>query len=112
MNSKVEFREDENPRWTMCRAAIGREPEVWEFTLWTQQRWRDYAVHLGLADLAVGVVTKLFSDSGLVTGAWSSASTRISSWYWFEKGITDAEMHKLFDQWLKSEVESGKYKEV
>ncbi len=88
------MRKDENPRWTCCREALGREPKAWEFMIWVQQRWRDYAAHLG------------------VEARGGEASRTIASWHWFEKRITDDETHKMFDQWLKSEVASGKYKEV
>lgn len=33
---------EENPRWTACRAALGREPEGWEFINWIQARWREF----------------------------------------------------------------------
>lgn len=93
----VNMTQKENPRWTRCREALGREFEAWEFSLWIKQRWRDYAKFLGLADLGA---------------AWSSHSDRVFSWYWFEHKKTMSEVHDIFDQWLKSEVEAGKYKEV
>lgn len=32
----------ENPRWTQCRIALGREPRAVDFMLWIQERWRDF----------------------------------------------------------------------
>lgn len=75
----------ENPRWTACRKAIGREPECWEFSLWIQKRWHDYAAHLGLAEL---------------NAAYSGAYARVSSWYWFEKKVDGDELARLFNEWL------------
>lgn len=40
--------ERENPRWTACRAAMGREPRAWEFIIWINARWIEYARHLGV----------------------------------------------------------------
>lgn len=33
---------EENPRWTVCRAALGREPEGWEFIVWIDARWVEF----------------------------------------------------------------------
>lgn len=38
----------ENPYWTACRRALGREPTAAEYFAWNREQWRAYAASLGL----------------------------------------------------------------
>lgn len=38
---------EENPRWTRCREALGREPSTLDFILWMGRRWQDFAAARG-----------------------------------------------------------------
>lgn len=37
----------ENPRWTLCRAAIGREPTGVTFVRWINEHWEEWHDKLG-----------------------------------------------------------------
>jgi hypothetical protein len=87
--------ETESPRWTLCRAALGREPACWEFTLWIDQRWRDFSRYLGAQHIPGEV-----------------ASTDVFSHFWWKKRQGSEMAQQAFDDWLKGEVEAGKYQEV
>jgi len=87
--------ETENPRWTLCRAAFGREPEGYEFSLWIDARWRDFAQHIG----AQRIPGEL-------------ASTDVFAHFWWKKHLGSEEAQKAFDDWLKWEVEHGNFKET
>ena len=81
---KVELREGENPRWTMCRAAMGREPRAWEFALWNGEQWRRFLEHLGLKRVPN-----------------ETASTTI----FLALGVDEGQ--KAYDSWLLEQVEKG-----
>ena len=38
----------ENSRWTVCRAALGREPRGGLFMRWITTRWEEFAAALGV----------------------------------------------------------------
>jgi hypothetical protein len=42
----VNLVEGENPRWTACRVALGREFKVWEFLNWNRARWVEFATEV------------------------------------------------------------------
>jgi hypothetical protein len=101
----IEFKPDENPRWTMCRAALGEKaldtghelvagemPPSAIFARWIQERWVDYAKHLGVW--------------GRVRGE-DACSQIILSKPVGKPGNVQAE----FDTWLKAEVEKGRFTE-
>jgi hypothetical protein len=87
MMKEIKLTPNENPRWTMFRAAIGREPEVWEFVIWSGRRWRDYAEHLGL---------RKHSSDAVFVDCWG-------------KDMSTEEIQAAFGAWLKAAVEAGKY---
>lgn len=71
--------ETENPRWTRCRHAIGREPKGWEFIVWMTQCWADFRAHFGFrtndeAALRLGdafhETFDRFQDEGVAAGRW------------------------------------------
>lgn len=45
---RITGRDRENPRWTCCRRAMGREPQAWEFMLWNGDMWNRFLEYLGL----------------------------------------------------------------
>jgi len=90
MVEQIELIPDENPRWTICRAAIGREPLAWEFSLWITRRWTNYATHIG--------VKRPSADNAFLWG--------------YSHGSSTAEIQAAFDAWLKAAVEAGKYRGV
>jgi hypothetical protein len=84
----------ENPRWTICRAALGKEPEGYKFSLWIDARWQDFAKHIGAEH-----------NSG------EMASTDVFIHFWWKKRQGTEVAQKAFDDWLKWEVEHGNFKE-
>lgn len=71
----------ENPRWTRCREALGREPSNTDFICWTFSRWEDFAKERGCKDSSE-VRNKLGTNA-----------------------------HPAFDVWLAEGVAAGKWKE-
>lgn len=76
--------EKENPRWTLCRAAFGREPKAWEFTLWNGEQWRRFLEHLGIKRIP-----------------GETASTTVFLALGLEEG------QNAYDSWLLEQVEKG-----
>lgn len=69
----------ENPRWTLCRQALGREPKAYEFMVWLSPFWVQFARLHGVRD-SQGVELKLGID----------------------------ETRRAFDAWLAEQVNSPK----
>ena len=89
---EIKFTKDENPRYTMFRAAMGdREVPFYKFSLWVQARWRDYAKHLGV-----------WEKPGPDAYAKIIMAQEVGS---------KLDTHKEFDTWLKTEVENGRFTE-
>jgi hypothetical protein len=42
LDSLVEDPAVENPRWTRCRYALGREPKAYEFIAWNGRCWDEF----------------------------------------------------------------------
>lgn len=70
----------ENPRWTRCRAAIGREPKPWEFIIWVGWCWADFYRHEGVKSFSearhkIGLrrvhdAFDAFQEAGVAAGRW------------------------------------------
>ncbi len=39
---------NENPRWTLCRKALGHDPKNYEFMIWISRKWREFDEAHGL----------------------------------------------------------------
>lgn len=37
----------ENPRWTLYRTVLGREPQNWEYIIWIHGRWAAFSKSRG-----------------------------------------------------------------
>lgn len=74
--------ETENPRWTRCRHAIGREPQGWEFMVWMGWCWSEFRAHMGVRTNESGALRfgeeawqdafDRFQDEGVAAGRWST----------------------------------------
>lgn len=71
---KIPVVPDENPRWTRCRHAIGREPKGWEFMVWMAGCWNAFRVHLHVSRLDplddFQDAFDRFQDEGVSAGRW------------------------------------------
>lgn len=85
-------REVENPRWTCCRAAFGREPRAWEFSIWLRKRWAEFADSLGARHTP-----------------GSSRSDEAFSHNWFTNRVDSDGTHAQFDAWLEAGVRADKF---
>ncbi len=90
-------RAKENPRWTLCRAAIGREPRAWEFMLWLGPRWKEFADSLSAPQGSL--LSWHNRDRASDVFGWKSVNGR-------------AVVDDRFDEWLEAGVRVGKWKEV
>lgn len=79
----VLLKPDENPRWSCCRAALGREPRTLDFVLWMSGKWEAFAKERGVGSSS--------TDAFLALGD---------------------KAHAAFDAWLRSAVEAGRFGEV
>jgi hypothetical protein len=84
----IDYRPDENPRWTRCRYAIGREPTGIDFSLWCVRCWIEFG--------------ELFSFR--TTGYQSTRSAMIAA------GVADVD--GAFDAWQEQGVLDGRWKEM
>lgn len=41
----------ENPRWTRCRVALGREPKTYEYVAWSNRCWAEFCKQQGVRDM-------------------------------------------------------------
>ena len=77
----------ENPRWTQCRKAIGREIRALDFILWMSGKWTEFARESGV-DLANSPFYEHSSRAFLKFGD---------------------DTHRLFDRWLAAGVAAGRW---
>ena len=80
---------EENPRWRLCRQALGREPKGYEFTIWNGGMWDRFLAHLKLKRIP-----------------GERASTTVFLALGYEAG------QDAYDVWLKAEVDAGRATEM
>lgn len=69
----------ENPRWTRCREALGREPSTTDFICWMGRRWTDFAIAHGCRD-GFEVRSRLGPDVHPAFDAWLSEGVAAGTW--------------------------------
>lgn len=89
---RVELRADENPRWTCCRAALGRTPTAYEFLRWNSLRWVDFG-----REAPPEIRARI--GRGCVVGGpkWRDQLALIDG------------VHAAYDAWLRAQVEAGRF---
>lgn len=70
--------EKENPRWTRCRAAIGREPLAYEFIIWNSRCWLEFCKSQGATRDTIRL--KLGSHTDVAFDAWQADGVRAGKW--------------------------------
>lgn len=69
----------ENPRWTRCREALGREPSTTDFICWMTSWWEDYAKERGYKDSSE-MHARLGPDVHPAFDAWLTAGVAAGKW--------------------------------
>lgn len=78
MKTWTEDATTENPRWTRCRAALGREPKAYEFIVWNSRCWQEFAETLGLRSVD-GIHARL-KDADVAFDAFQAEGVRCGRW--------------------------------
>jgi hypothetical protein len=69
----------ENPRWTRCRAALGRQPAAYEFIIWNSRCWTEFAALHKCKDTSQ-VMFKLGAGAADAFDAWQVEGVRNGRW--------------------------------
>lgn len=76
----------ENPRWTCCRIALGRDICALDFILWMSGKWEMFADEKGIPH---------------ASGNWRADDVFCTR---------GEEVHAEFDAWLRERVEAGEFR--